>query len=210
MSFRADFRAYVFDPNGLKETYTVGSLNGFRVTGSVTYAISPTVATTAYLDEWKHPDKRSFMVGLYVDSTQTVEVDYEDATGGNLRLKEDAGVAAQLASNFGEGANKKWIGLMHPGGGQQWKLDTSQVAAGFASFKIRVGIYPADGPQFIPVVARHRRGFNSATGQFTAGDFKDGHIAGVWYVPAVSVSAEGKQFVCGPRGIEWLDKGNPK
>ena len=206
MSFRADFRAYVFDPNGLKETYSVGGAAGFRVTGSVTYAISPTVATTPYLDEWKDPNKRSFMVGLYVDAAQTVEVDYEDATGGHLRLKEDAGVAAQLASNFGTGPTKKWIGLVHPGGAQQWKLDTSQVAAGFASFKIRVGIYPAIGPQFIPVVARHRKGFNSATGNFTAGDFKDGHIAGVWYVPAVSVSSEGKQFVCGPRGIEWLDK----
>ena len=206
MSFRADFRAYVFDPNGLKETYTVGTLSGFRVTGSVTYAISPLVATTAYLDEWKDPNKRSFMVGLYVDAAQTVEVDYEDATGGHLPLKADAGVVAQLANNFGTGPNKKWIGLVHPGGGQTWNLDTSQAAQGFASFKIRVGIYPAAGPQFIPVVARHRKGFNTTTGQFTAGDFKDGHIAGVWYVPAVSVSSEGKQFVCGPRGIEWLDK----
>jgi hypothetical protein len=207
MSFRADFKAYVFDPSGTKEEHTCsgGGDIGSRVTGSVTYAISSKVGTTGYLEQWKDPGKRSFMLGLYIDATQSVEVDYEDENGGDLRLTENAGVAAQLASAFGQGTNKKWVGLVHPGGaGAPWKLDTSN--AGFVSFKVRVGISPADGPQFIPVVARHRNNVDDQTGQIISpGDFKDGYIAGVWYVPKVYVSA-GRRRVCGPRGLEWLDK----
>src|SRR5687767_7981314 len=159
MSFRQDFRAYVFDPNGLKESYK----SGFRVTGSVTYAVSPDVGKNTYLEEWKAPEKRSFMVGLYVSYDQTVEVDYEEETGGDMRLMASSGVVTQLVSAFGKAADssKKWLGLVQPGD-KRLKLDTSKIAEGLVSFKLRVAIYPANGPQFIPVVARHRRGFNNA------------------------------------------------
>jgi len=204
MSFRADFRAYVFDPNGPKEIYGTG----YRVTGSVTYAISTNVGKSGYLTQWKTPGQRSFMLGLYVNSGQTVEVDYFDASGGDTRLTADAAVVAQLVKQFGVPSDnsKKWVGLVQPPAFSTWDLDLSQVTQGFVSFKVRVGIFPADGPQFIPVVARHRRGFNTVTGEFPDGDFKEGHMGAMWYVPVVGRAEQGREYVYGPRGIEWLDK----
>ena len=203
MSSPQVFLAYRF----LTLEETVASYRGgLQVDGRVTYSVGPAV-NFAYIAEWKHWDKRSFMFGLLVDvaSKQEVDVEYRDTRGSWFSLdKENVPggkhkIVDQLGTDPGTPAGKRWVGFSQPMG-NDWALDDSKISQGEMEFDVRVRIYPSAGPEFIPFAGRHLRD-KAVAGSFTPGTFAAGHMPSSWFVPQLRATAtDGKHYVSGPRG----------
>ena len=204
MSFKSPyFDGYLFNPDfySLKAYQT-----GLQVDAKVTYSVGPMIDAT-HIEEWKDPNKRSFMLGLLIGSTQYVEVEYRDTANQWFALDKEedpgSGIPSDLATSVGTPPGKRWVGFKQPGA-KDWYLDDSLLHFGLVQFDVRFKIYPTTGPEFVPFVGRHRQNKITAT-TFSSGSFGTGHMPSVWYVPEpAKKGADGKMFMVGPRGRVYL------
>jgi hypothetical protein len=197
--FSPNFSKYLFDPNfATLKSYR----DGLQVEAKVTYGVGPFV-DGKYCEEWKDSNRRSFMLGLLVTTTQHADVEYRDA-GGNwfaLDKEEDtgSGIPKDLLDSIGTPPGRKWVGFKQPRA-KDWALGQSLLPFSVVQFDVRFGVYPTTGPEFVPFVGRHRQDKTGST-TFAGGTFGSGYILSVWYVPAPPRKrADGKQYMSGQQG----------
>ncbi len=153
---------------------------GLRVEGTVCWTLSQRVGTSEaevsrFLAGW---DEKGYKMGLLVKTGQRVErLAYAREGGGELALRPDAGVKAELERVLGTPAGGEWVGLVSSPGRRKYTHAPEEPH--IVCFEVTLTIAPAEeGPQPIPVVSRH-----------LAGSFADSYMPGLWVIPGLARGA---------------------
>lgn len=107
-----------------------------------------------YLARW---DRLSYKIGLQIRRNQRIDrLVYARDGGGEIIMREDPAVTADLAAVLPARAGDRWVGLV-PESRDRRKY--AFVESNVISFEIALSIAPAQAlPQLVPAVVRHRRG----------------------------------------------------
>ena len=169
MGARREFKAYCCDFDLGSSPYGKA---GLTARGTVCYTLGQREAWSeqdfaAFCAEWD--GKHGYKIGVLPRPGQTVRVAYGARGGGEIELRPDAAVTAELEALFGPG----WTGLVPATNAPRAiKLEKPN----FALMPITVTVEPAEArPQPIPIVARHR-----------TGTFATGFMPGLWVLPPTS------------------------
>jgi hypothetical protein len=166
MGIRREFRCYCCDFDGGSAPY---GKSGLTARGTVCY-------TLGQREVWDEPNfekfcgewdpKHSYKLGVLARPGQVIRVTYGARGGGEIELRQDAAVTAELDAIFGPG----WTGFVPATtAARAFKFEKPNLA----TFPITVSIDPAEAkPQPIPIVARHR-----------TGTFASGFMPGLWVIP---------------------------
>jgi hypothetical protein len=169
MGFRENYKGYLFTVQA--DSVRRAGSDGVSVTGTVCYVLAGNRVATAmadYVKEWD--EKRSYKIGLKLRRIQEVRASYRRADGGEIRLRQDAAVTAELTGLFPPEAGHEWVGLVPEDKAVRWyRFEEPNTVY----FELSITVRPMDNnPQLIPFVARH-----------ATGSFADGHMTGLWELP---------------------------
>jgi hypothetical protein len=170
MGLRDNYKGYLFTVQA--DSVRRAGNDGVSVTGTVCYVLAGNwvvAAMSDYVRQWD--EQRSYKIGLKLRRIQEVRAAYRRADGGGeIRLREDPAVTAELRDLFPPEAGHEWVGLVPEDKGLRWhRFEEPNTVY----FELSITVRPMDDkPQLIPFVARHANG-----------SFADGHMTGLWELP---------------------------